>query len=260
MRQLRPIIILLTFVALLSSCNKRNQLLYMKNAGVEVIPSVKQPDLYKIHPNDVLYVQVITQDPQISMLFNNKGNGVGSTTNMYSNDASYYLYGYTVSDSGSVRLPVLGVIQVAGFTVAQATNIIQARADEFLKDGLVIVRLLSYKVTVLGEVRRPGVYTNFNDKLTIFEALALAGDFTDYGKRDNVMVVRPGPDGNKTFRLDLNDKNIMSNEAYYLLPNDVVVVDPRKGKMWQLNAGTYSFALSTVSTLILLLSYMSRAL
>jgi len=257
-RRLIPIITLLAFLAILSSCNKRNQLLYMKNAGVEVIPSVKLPDLYKIHPNDVLYVQVITQDPQISMLFNNKGNGTGYTTNMYSNDASYYLYGYNVSDSGNVRLPVLGSIKVAGSTVDEATNIIQARADEFLKDGLVIVRLLSYKITVLGEVRRPGVYTNFNDKLTVFEALALAGDFTDYGKRDNVMVVRPGPDGNKTFRLNLNDKNIMASEAYYLLPNDVVVVDPRKGKIWQLNAGTYSFALSSITTLILLLNFLAK--
>ncbi len=258
MRQLRPILILLAFAALLSSCNKRNQLLYMHNAGVEMIPSVKQPDLYKIHPNDVLYVQVITQDPEISALFNNKGNGGAMVNNVYTNDASYYLYGYTVSDSGTVRLPVLGTIKVEGATVEEATNIIQARADEYLKDGLVIVRLLSYKVTVLGEVRRPGVYTNFNDKLTIFEALALAGDLTDFGKRDNVMVVRPGPNGNQSFRLNLLDKNIMSSEGYYLLPNDVVVVEPRKGKMWQLNAGTYSFALSTISTLILLLNFMAK--
>lgn len=241
----------------LSSCNKRNQLLYMRNAGVETIPSVKKPDLYKIQPNDVLYVQLLTQDPQISAIFNNKGTGVASS-NLYSNDASYYLYGYTVSDSGEVRLPVLGSIKVAGATVPEATDIIQKRSDDFLKDGLAIVRLLSYKITVLGEVRKPGVYLNFKDKITVFEALALAGDFTDYGKRDNVLVVRPGEAGNKSFRLNLSDKSIMASEGYYLLPNDVIVVEPRKGKMWQLNSPTYAFALSTISTMVLILSFLAK--
>jgi polysaccharide export outer membrane protein len=228
----------------------------MRNAGVETIPSVKQPELYKIQPNDVLYVQLITQDPQISAIFNNKGMGTNSA--QFTNDASYYLYGYTVTDSGSVRLPVLGYVKVVGATVPEATDIIQKRADVFLKDGLAVVRLLSYKVTVLGEVRKPGVYLNFKDKLTIFDALALAGDFTDYGKRENVMVVRPGETGNKTFRLNLSDKSIMDSEGYYLLPNDVVVVEPRRGKMFQLNAGTYGLALSTISTLVLLVSFLAK--
>ena len=257
MRRLHYILLVLSLSVALSSCNKRNQLLYMRNAGVETIPSVKQPELYKIQPNDVLYVQLLTQDPQISAIFNNKGAGI-STPNLYTNDASYYLYGYTVTDSGSVRLPVLGYVKVVGTTVPEATDIIQKRADVFLKDGLAVVRLLSYKVTVLGEVRKPGVYLNFKDKLTIFEALALAGDFTEYGKRDNVMVVRPGETGNKTFRLNLSDKSIMASEGYYLLPNDVIVVEPRKGKMFQLNAGTYGLALSTVSTLVLLVSFLAK--
>ncbi|WP_092433915.1 polysaccharide biosynthesis/export family protein [Williamwhitmania taraxaci] len=245
----------MTFALALSSCNKRNQLLYMHNAGVETIPSAKQPDLYKIQPNDVLYVQLLTQDPQISAIFNNKGGG---SANLYSNDAGYYLYGYTVTDSGAVRLPVLGYVKVAGSTVPEATEIIQKRADEFLKDGMTVVRLLSYKVTILGEVRKPGVYLNFKDKLTIFEALALAGDFTDYGKRDNVLVVRPCESGNKSFRLNLSDKSIMASEGYYLLPNDVIVVEPRKGKMFQLNAGTYGLALSTISTVVLLVSFLAK--
>jgi len=251
------ILLAMALTLAITSCNKRNQLLYMRNAGVETIPSIKEPDLYRIQPNDVLYVQLLTQDPQISAIFNNKGAGV-ATSNIYTNDASYYLYGYTVTDSGSVRLPVLGKVRVVGSTMQEATEIIQLRADEYLKDGVAVVRLLSYKITLLGEVRKPGVYLNFKDKLTIFEALALAGDFTEFGKRDNVMVVRPGEAGNKTFRLNLSDKAIMASEGYYLLPNDVVVVEPRKGKMFQLNAPSYALGLSTITTLILLLNFMAK--
>ena len=127
-----------------------------------------------------------------------------------------------------------------------------------MTDGLAVVKLLSYKITVLGEVKRPGVYTNFKDNLTLFEAIGLAGDFTDFGERSNVLVVRQTPDGLVTYRVNLHDKAIVASEAYHLLPNDMVIVEPRKGKIAALNTPNISIVLSTISTLALVLNIILK--
>ncbi|HPX07207.1 MAG TPA: polysaccharide biosynthesis/export family protein, partial [Tenuifilaceae bacterium] len=143
-----------------SSCNKRSQLLYVSNLANESLVR-KQQEQYRLKEGDVLYVQILTRDPQVSSMFNNRGLSGTAATNMYTNDASYYLFGYSVSDSGTVQLPVLGKLFIKDLTVEQARSLIQTETEKYLTDGLAVVKLLSYKITVLGEVKRPGVYTNF---------------------------------------------------------------------------------------------------
>jgi len=236
-----------------SSCNKRSQLLYVSNLANESLVR-KQQEQYRLKEGDVLYVQILTRDPQVSSMFNNHGISGSSAANMYSSDASLYLYGYSVSDLGVVQLPVIGKIYIKDLTISEVRNLIQQETEKYITDGLAVVKLLSYKITILGEVKRPGVYTNFKDNLTIFEAIGLAGDFTDFGERSNVLVIRQTPEGLVTHRVNLHDKAVISSEGYYLLPNDMVIIEPRKGKVFALNSPNISVFLSIVSTALLMMN------
>lgn len=233
------------------------QLLYVNNIGTEDHKTQAVP-IYTLKPGDVLYIQILTQDSKISDLFNNRGFSGAAATNMFSSEVSYYLYGYSLSDSGQIQLPVLGKLSVGGLSLDQATGLIQKAASKYLNDGIAIVKLLSYKVTVLGEVKKPGVFTNFKDNLTIFEGLGMAGDLTDYAERTNVLLMRQTPSGVKSIRVNLQDKNILFSEAYFLVPNDMLVVEPRKGKLFLMNSPNISLYLSIVSTTLLLINFIVK--
>jgi len=173
-----------------------------------------------------------------------------------------YLYGYDVNSAGEIVLTAIGSIKVAGKTLEETRNMIQESADNVFKNSTVECKLLSFKFTVIGEVRAPGTYTNYNNYLTILEAIGRAGGVGDYGNRSRVLVVRPGDNGTRTFRLNLQDKQILSSEAYFLLPNDVVIVEPLKHKIFNLNLPTFSFILtsitSTITTTLLLINYFGK--
>jgi len=252
-RIVQKIILVLVVVVSLISCNRKSQLLYMSDVQNEVLTTaVFQP--YLLKPGDVLSVQIITQDINVSRLFNI--NAVGTSYNAYVSEASTYVNGFSINDSGYVYLPVLGKIKIDSLSTRQAQAIIQKETEKYLKDGLAIVKLLSFKVTVIGEVKRPGTYTNFNDNLNIFEAIGLAGDLSDYGQRSNVLVIRKTPQGVKTLRLNLHDKALITSEGFYLLPNDTVIVEPRTGKVMALNTPNVSLFLSIITTALLMMNYL----
>jgi polysaccharide export outer membrane protein len=250
----RSIALLIIIGGFLTSCNRRAQFLYMNNAGAEVLKT-QIPSPYLLKPGDVLYVQILTQNQNISNLFNNRGFTSTTASSMFTSEASYYLYGYSINDTGAIHLPIIGKISVSNQTLEQARETIQKEVEKYLNDGLAVVKLLSYKVTVLGEVKRPGIYTNFKDNLTLFEALGMAGDLGDYAERSSVRVIRQTPEGLKTIRINLHDKDILASEAYYLLPNDMVIVEPRNGKVFSMNSPNISIFLSIISTTLLLLRY-----
>jgi len=160
---------------------------------------------------------------------------------MISSDVGAYLNGYAVDTAGMLNLPYMGKIPVAGFTQSEIEGIVQQRADEFLKDAIVKVRLLSYKVIMLGEVGSPGVYYYYGNNLTLLEALAMAGGHSDVSNIERIMVVRHTDQGNKTFMLDLSSIQAYSSEAFYLKPDDYVYVEPAKIKSIQLTAPAYGF-------------------
>lgn len=173
-----------------------------------------------------------------------------------------YLYGYDVSAEGKIVLPVMGQIMVGGLTLEETRTVLQTSADNVFKNATVECKLLSFKFTVIGEVRLPGTYINYNNYLTVLEAIGRAGGLGDYGNRNKVLVVRPVDKGTKTFRLNLQDKNILSSQAYFLLPNDVVIVEPLKQKIFNMNLPTISFALtvitSTITSTLLLINYFGK--
>jgi len=122
--------------------------------------------------------------------------------------------------------------------------------------------LLSFKFTVIGEVRTPGSYVNYNNYLTVLEAIGRAGGINDFGRRDKILVIRPVSGGTKTYTLNLQDKALLSSEAYFLLPNDVIIVEPEAKKIFNLNLPTFSFILTTATSLLtttlLLINYFGK--
>ncbi|MGD9978577.1 MAG: polysaccharide biosynthesis/export family protein [Bacteroidales bacterium] len=245
--------ILLLFALLVSTfaCNRKTQLIYMSNLQNEVLTTI-QPQPYRLRPGDMLSVQILTQDPDISRLFNI--NAIGTAYNTYATEASTYVNGFSVNDSGYIHLPILGRIKVDSLPVLEAQSRIQRETEKYLKDGMAIVKLLNFKVTVIGEVKRPGTYTNYKDNLNIFEAIGLAGDLSDYGERSNVLVLRQTPEGIKSIRINLHDKNILASDGFYLLPNDTVIVEPRQGKVMALNTPNISILLSIITTALLMIN------
>jgi polysaccharide export outer membrane protein len=176
----------------------------------------------------------------------------------YTTPSGAYLYGYEVDADGYIKLPNMGKIKVGGVSQSQLGAVVQKKVDEFLNDAIVNVKLLNYKITVIGEVRNPGVYYNYNNSITVLEALAMANGNTDFASIRNVVVVRPYPEGNKAFQLDLSSKDVYKSEAFYLQPNDYIMVRPDKYKNFQLNSQAYSLFFSSLSMLLAVLGFVLK--
>jgi polysaccharide export outer membrane protein len=253
---IKHLVIFLLILSALSSCTQRKHLVYFNKPHVDSALFISKAPIYKIQKQDVLYVKVFSLALQENDLFNitpsqNQGTSLQS-------DAGLFINGYTVSDSGNVALPVMGPVNVLGKTVDEAQQEISTRLKQYFKDATVIVKLLSFKVSVLGEVARPGVYRNYNNQLTVLEALSMAGDINQYGSRRNVLVIRATQQGNQTYRINLTDPAILASQGFYLQPNDVVYIEPIPTKTLQVNLPTYTVFLSTISTMFLLLNYLNK--
>jgi len=240
----------------LMGCNRRSQLLYVQNLDPAGEVLMAKPPEYRLQPGDILFIQLITPSPEISQAFNNPTGSQYMTRAQ--DESSLYLTGYTIDSEGMISLPFLGEAKLDGLTLNEARNEIKTLTEKLYKDASVIVKLASFKVTVVGEVRRPGNFRNFNDNLNIFEALAQVGDISENGDRRNVLVVRQTGTGSKTFRVNLNDKSVLASEAFYLQPNDVIIVEPIGNKVFQMNVPYITLTFSTISTLILLYNFITK--
>jgi polysaccharide biosynthesis/export protein len=254
----------LTFAALLlllfitSSCNKHSQLLYLQSNGGTAPAKVKQEE-YRISAKDEIYIQITSMlNKEVNTLFSNSNSSSNMMGNMLNSDVGIYVNTYSVSDSGYVEIPLIGKVDAAGKSLGEFTSDVKKKALEYVNDAVVVVKLMSFRVTVIGEVKKPTVITNYHDKLSILEAIAQAGDMSDYADRQKVTIVRTLKGENTTIPIDLNSRSLLSNPGYNLQPGDVVIVDPRKGKTTQMNIPTYAIFLSSVSTLILLLNYIVK--
>lgn len=215
--------------------------------------SGKVPE-YKVHPYDNLYINIKTLNPEVNRLFDaNEATSSYSagTLQMYGDYVSQYINGYQVDSSGTVTLPIIGTVDVAGLTLKQIQDRIQKKSLEFLKDPSIKVKLLSFKINVNGEVNNPGVYYSYNERVNILEAISMANGVTDNAKLSETVVIRETNKGTNTFKIDLTSKNLLASQAYYLQPNDLVYIKPSKNKHVELNATSYSLFLTTITTLLL---------
>jgi polysaccharide export outer membrane protein len=220
-------LLLFGMVPFLFSCVNTKKAIYFSNLNESVIQGTADDLEPVIQKNDLLSISVTSLNPEASQMYNapNTTSGINNSNNQGS--------GYLVNTDGYIQFPVLGNIKAAGLTKKQLKdNITKGLVDgKLLVDPIVNIRYLNFKVTVLGEVNHPSVLNIPNEKVTLLEALGLAGDLTIYGRRDNVLVIRD-EDGVKTFkRIDLNTDELFRSNYYYLKSNDIVYVEPNKQKV-----------------------------
>jgi polysaccharide export outer membrane protein len=213
---------------------------------------------YKIQPHDNLYIRIYGLDEK-SYLFFNKQNSITPYSGAEYSDIGLYLDSYVVNDSGYIDFPLIGKVFVQDLKVDQAKNMMQSLVNEYLKNVTVTLKMVSFNITVLGEVRKPGNYRVYQDKINIFEAVSLSGDLTDFANRHKVALIRQTKEGSRVIYLNLNSIDILHSEYYYLEPNDIIYFAPLGVKRWG-EAETLPWALifSAISTTLLLYYYFKK--
>lgn len=260
---MRNILRVMAVVLLLSSCTTTEKLTYLNNLPESSDPQYFPYEMadYRVQYRDILYVDIKSLSPEGEVV--NLLQGTSSTSSAYmQNEASQYLVGYNINKSGNIILPVIGQVKVGGRTLAEIRDIIQKEVDSIFNHAFVDVKLLSFKFTVLGEAHSPGTFINYNDYLTVLEAIGRAGGVGDYGRRDRILVVRATPEGSKTYTINVNDKNLLTSEAYFVMPNDVIIIEPLKIKTFSLNLPALSLAVTgitgIITTTLLMINYFGN--
>jgi len=242
------------------SCRSSKDFTYLQNVHKDqhignVSNEIKE---YKIKPYDNLYVSIKTVNPEVNLLFegNTAVSGYQSgTEQMYGTPVSQYINGYQVDSLGTISLPIIGTVDVRGLTLKQTKEKIQKKSLDFLKDPTVKVKLLSFKFNVDGEVKNPGVYYSYNEKLNILEAISIANGVTENAKIKKALVIRETENGPNIIHVNLASKSLFTSEAYYLQPNDMIYIAPGRNKKLELNSTSYSLFLATVTTALVLINF-----
>jgi polysaccharide export outer membrane protein len=250
-------LIALSIILVLSSCVTRKKLTYLQyldeSAGYRISPEEERtsvtPADYKLMPYDVLYIRVITPDPQWSALFN-IDLGTGGLT-----QESAGLSGYPVDSEGNIEMPFVGKVKVADKTLSEIKVELAAIFKNYVTDAALTIRLVNNAVSIIGEVNAPGRYIIYKDRINVFEALSLAGDMSTYGNRQKVQLIRPSPYGPIVKEFSLSDRSILTSELYYVMPNDVIYVMPMQGRSFQTNTTVYTLFLTTITTALVVISY-----
>ncbi|ERM81016.1 sugar transporter [Rhodonellum psychrophilum GCM71 = DSM 17998] len=252
MKKKIPFLVIASLI--LFSCSKRN-LVYFNdldatNGYSSPITTLSEP---RIQEDDLLSITVTSLNPESNLLFN-AGVIMPSQGNFNTNVSSPINENYLVDKDGFINYPVIGKINLRGLTKQEGIVKITQLLDEYVKNPIINIRFMNFKVTVIGEVQQPSSFIIPTEKITILEALGLAGDMTAYGKRENVLVIREKDGIRSANRLNLNDKAVLDSPFYYLQQNDVVYVEPYKTKALQADNNPRTFALlSTGLTLAVVL-------
>jgi len=227
----RLVIALPVLLFLGSSCVNSKKAVYFSGQGDTTLLSDVLVKDYPIQNNDILSITINSLNPEASSIFNTPN--VSNVSYSPSGGGTIQSSGYLVNSGGFIQFPILGEIKAAGITKAQLQNDIKSELvkRKLLLDPIVNVRHLNFKVTVLGEVGRPTVVTVPNEKITLLEALGLAGDLTINAKRNNVLLIREVDNKKVIRRLNLNSKELFTSPYYYLMPNDIVYVEPNNARV-----------------------------
>ncbi|MBO0934973.1 polysaccharide export protein [Fibrella sp. HMF5335] len=243
-----------------SSKKKRDDMTYFQQKALAdslaQLPAVTYT--YRLQPGDVLAIAVSSLNTDADVVFNpftRVGTSLSLGTASTQNNNNLPI-GYRVSETGTINFPKIGSVRVAGRSLAELEVMLHDTLTTYLREPYVAARLLSFKISVMGEVQHPSVFTVQNEKITITEAISLAGDLTVYGKRENVLVVRDGGGQREFIPVDLTSRSVFSSPAYYLKPNDVIYVEPKSSKKIQASrtlpyVPTIISAVTLIATVIL---------
>ncbi|MDQ3051517.1 MAG: polysaccharide biosynthesis/export family protein [Bacteroidota bacterium] len=245
-------IVLLVLVLFLCSCGSQKKFAYLQDRKDQSNAGTMPEFTLTISPNDILSIQVLTVNTEAFP-------GIASTVDKQVIDnRSSYEKGFIVDKFGFVELPLIGKVNLAGLTITDARDTLVQRFEFYMDAPVVILKKLSFKITILGEVNKPGLYYVENEKITLFEALGLAGDLTIFGSREDLKLIRRTKDGYREIIIDLTTKASLNTEVAYLHPDDVLYVKPigRRG------AATLSpsvlIVTSVLTTIILVVSVILR--
>jgi len=249
-------LLMIYFTIFLISCRSAKDFTYFQDldSNQHISNNFSKVEAYKVRNYDNLYINIKTLNPEVNRLFdaNESSSGYSAGTfQMYGDYVSQYINGYQVDSLGTITLPILGNIEVTGLTLNQIQDRIQKKALEYLKEPSIKVKLLSFKININGEVKDPGVYYSYNEKLNILEAISMANGITDNAKLNRTLVVRETLNGTNSYVVDLTSKRLLTSEVYYLQPNDLIYVRPGKNKHVELNSTSYSLFLTTITTILL---------
>ena len=235
------------FAVVFASCVPQKKMLYLKDAEMltENISKEYVNDRtidYKLQPGDNLYIHVVnTIDERGAASIN------GDTRGYLSSDANIYLQTTTIDKEGCIEMPLVGKVEVKNLTVDEAKNKLQTAINTYINGSMLIVKLASFNVTLLGEVSRPGMYKVYQSQINLFEAMSLAGNMTNFAKKSDVKIIRQTDNGSEIVTVDMGQADILSSPYYYLKPNDIVYVEPLKIKQWGFTTFPYSTVFSIVT-------------
>ena len=243
---------------LLSSCSTPTDIAYISQVPREVSTDITGEFSKGIQANDQLYIYVESRSPEATVRFNQETNKIAVDGGVVMNPGSSAVSGYLVNNDGDIVFPVLGKIHVLGKTHTELAAELEQRlvGEGHILDAVVTVKLMNFRVSVLGEVQRPGQIQATGERLTIFEALSMVGDLTIYGQRTNIVVIREENGKRVIGEIDLTSQDVFESPYYYLHQNDVVYVEPNKKRKRSADYDpVYLTYISTgVSVLSLLLS------
>lgn len=261
LNHLKNFILIVLITGLIFSCTPHKKLIYLQNKSKSLSEkdtvSIPKKINYRIKPNDNLYIKIVSLDPK----------SLDYTTSQvpsYGGNESYtFLAGYTVNDSGYIQLPIAGDIKVSSLTILEAKEKIQKSIGQYVINSTVVVKLLNFRVSVLGDVERPGTFYVYDNTINIFQAIALAGDLGPYGNSRKVKLIRVTDKGPEITALNLTDKRILYSDKYYLAPNDIIYIEPNTAAKtagfarvpWELFISAITATLSVITTTLLILKY-----
>jgi polysaccharide biosynthesis/export protein len=244
-----PFLALLLLSLFLASCITSQKLTYLQETGISADSvAMSIPQDYKIQPFDNLFIRVATPDPKWSDMFNLVQTTAANTT---LTEQSADLISYSVDREGKIDFPYAGKFEVAGKTREMIKTDLETALKAYVTDASITVKMINNYVSIIGEVKNPGKYLIYKDRMNIFQALAMAGDVGDFGDRQRIQIIRQEAGKAEVKEFSLNDRNILATEYYYVMPNDVIYAMPVKGRFFQMNAFPYALILSAITTLLL---------
>lgn len=252
----RVLLLAMTF-SFLFACVPQRKMLFLQqetNKANQTTFHNERALSYLVQPGDNLVIRVVSLDERMSALF----NPLDRSANTVFSDQSIFLNSYSVDERGQIDFPLAGKITVQNLTTDQIKERIKEILDQYLKETVIIVKLVDFNLTVLGEVRNPSQFKIYQTEINIFEAIALAGDLTEFADRSEVMIVRQTKNGSEVTTVNLEKANILSSDYYYLKPNDIIYIKPLKIKQYGFTTFPYSIVFTTISTALLLINFFGK--
>lgn len=245
-------LILLLSILFTASCTSYKKTLYFQGNTTE-IKAIDIANTYKLQPGDLLNIKLFTPDAKSSEFLDANKNSAQVTP------IALYFSSYSINDSGYVDLPLTGKLFVQDYTVYQVDSMISIKAKDYFTYATVEVKLASFKFLALGEFKSPNYHFVYNDKCTIFEAIAIAGDATDFANKTKLQLIRTLPDhSKKVYHIDITNYDSFTSETFYIQPNDILYMQPQKSKVDSKNIQYATLGFAAISSILLVINYISK--